>query len=113
MTAPADGTETTDDTPTLSAAASDNTGGSGLASVQLEYSSDGGTTWKLAASPIATAPFSYTFTTPLDDGDYKARAIATDLAGNSTTSSAVSFTIGSARADRRDDSPGRRHPHEQ
>ena len=96
MTAPEDGSETTDDTPTLSATASDNTGGSGLASVQFEYSSNAGSTWTDVGSPLATGPFNFTFTTALADGDYQARAIATDKAGNTTTSSAVSFTIGNS-----------------
>jgi len=77
----------------LSATASDNTGGSGLASVQFEYSTNGGATWNEAGSALTAAPFSFTFTTALPGGPYEARAIATDNAGNSATSSAVSFTI--------------------
>ncbi len=96
MTAPEDGSETTDDMPTLSATASDNTGGSGLATVQFEYSSNAGSTWTDVGSPLTAAPFNYTFTTALADGDYQARAVATDNAGNVATSSAVSFTIGNA-----------------
>ena len=68
MTAPADHSFTNNNMPTLSAIATDNSG-SGLASVQLEYSSDGGTTWKNAGGTMSTAPFTFTFTTALDDGD--------------------------------------------
>ena len=96
MTAPEDGTETTDDTPTLSATASDNSGGSGLSGVQFEYSTNGGTNWNNVGSAQPSAPFSFTFKTVLANGSYEARAAATDKAGNSTTSPAVSFTIGNA-----------------
>ena len=93
MTAPADGTTTSNAKPTLSATAADNTGGSGLASVQFEYTSDGGTNWNDAGPAQTTAPFTFTFTTPLADGNYAAAAIATDNAGNATASSVVSFTV--------------------
>ena len=57
--------------PTLSATASDNTGGSGLATVQFEYSSDGGTSWTNAGAAETSGPFSFTFTTALADGTYR------------------------------------------
>ena len=93
MTAPADGTSTSNTEPTLSATASDNSGGTGLASVQFEYSSDGGNTWNDAGPAQTSAPFTFTFTSPLADGDYAAAAIAFDKAGNATASPVVSFTI--------------------
>ncbi len=93
MTAPANGSYTKNNKPTLSATASDNTGGSGLASVQFEYSTNGGMIWANAGAAETSGPFTFTFTTALADGTYQARAIATDNAGNSTNSSAVSFTI--------------------
>jgi fibronectin-binding autotransporter adhesin len=93
MTAPVNGAFTNKNEPTLSATASDNTGGSGLASVQFEYSSNGGTSWTDAGAAETSGPFSFTFATPLADGTYEARAVATDKAGNSATSSPVSFTI--------------------
>ncbi len=93
MTAPANGTDTNNNQPTLAATASEKTGGSGLATVQFEYSSNGGTTWNNAGAAETSGPFTFTFTTALADGAYLARAIATDNAGNSTNSSAVSFTI--------------------
>ena len=73
MTDPADASFTNDNKPTLTATATDNSG-SGLAQVLLQYSSDGGTTWKTAGSAITAAPFTYTFTTALPDGAYQARA---------------------------------------
>ncbi len=93
MSAPANGSATNNNKPTLSATASDNTGGSGLASVQLQYSSDGGGTWNNAGLPETSAPFTFTFPTALADGNYEARAVASDNAGNSATSSALSFLI--------------------
>ena len=93
ITAPANGTTTSNNEPTLSATASDNVG---LAHCQFEYSSNGGTTWNDAGSPLTAAPFNFTFTTALANGAYEARAIATDLAGNSATSATVSFTIGAS-----------------
>ncbi len=94
MTAPANGSSTSNTKPTLTATAADNTGGSGLASVQFQYSSNGGTSWTNAGAAETNGPFSFTFTTALANGTYAARAIATDNAGNSATSSAVSFTVG-------------------
>jgi hypothetical protein len=93
MTAPASGTITINTMPTLTATASSSTRGSGVASVQFQYSSDGGTTWTSAGTPETAAPFSYTFTTALALGTYEAHAIVTDNAGNTTTSAPVSFTI--------------------
>ncbi len=92
MTAPESGSHTDNNKPTLSAMASDNTGGSGLATVQFEYSGNGGTTWNNAGAAETSGPFSFTFTTALADGTYLARAVGTDNAGNTTNSSAVSFT---------------------
>jgi hypothetical protein len=93
LTAPADGS-TTENRPTLAATAADNSGGSGLKRVQFQYSSDGGASWTNAGPAETAAPFRYTFTTALAQGAYEARAIATDNAGNSTTSAPVSFTVG-------------------
>ncbi len=52
MTAPANGTDTNNNKPTLAGTAADNTGGSGLATVQFEISSNGGTTWNDAGSAL-------------------------------------------------------------
>ena len=92
ITSPASGATTTN-LPTLSADAADNPSGSGLASVQFQYSPDGGVTWIDAGPPETARPFSYTFTTTLPNGNYLVQAIATDNAGNSATSAASSFTI--------------------
>lgn len=74
---------------TLSASASD-TGGSGLATVRYEYKLSSNSTWTTACTG-ASAPWSCSFdATPLTAGaSYDFRAIATDGAGNETTSAAV------------------------
>ncbi len=107
MTAPANGLATSNNEPTLSATASDNSSGSGVASVQFQYSSDGGATWSNAGSPETAAPFSFTFTTALVKGTYQARASGIDNAGNCTTSTAVFFGISIVQASPTlSDSPG-------
>jgi Putative Ig domain/Galactose oxidase, central domain/Bacterial Ig-like domain/Kelch motif len=94
MTAPTNGSRTTSE-PTLSATAADNAGGSGLATVQFQYSSDG-VHWDPAGLAAVGVPgqslYSYTFPS-LELGNYEARAVATDKAGNATTSAAVSFNV--------------------
>ncbi len=92
MTSPANGSSSTSTEPTLAATASDS-GGPGLASVQFQYSTNGGSTWQNTGSALTSAPFSYTFTTPLAAGSYEARAIATDTDGDQSTSTSVTFTI--------------------
>ncbi len=93
MTAPANGSETNNNKPTLSAMVTDSNGGNDVASVQFQYSGDGGTTWTNAGAAQTSGPFSFRFPTALADGSYEARAIATDDEGTGTTSTAVSFTI--------------------
>jgi uncharacterized repeat protein (TIGR03803 family)/parallel beta-helix repeat protein len=93
LTAPASGS-TTNNRPILTATGADNSGGSGLAGVQFQYSPDGGVSWINAGASETAAPFRYTFTTALAQGAYEARAVATDNAGNSATSAPVSFTVG-------------------
>ena len=93
LTTPANNSFTNNTQPTLTATAADNSGGSGLASVQFQYSSNGGSTWTNAGAAETSGPFSYTFSSSLADGAYQARAIATDNVGNSTTSAAVTFTV--------------------
>ena len=86
--------------PTFSATATDNPGGSGLASVQFQYSADGGVTW-IDAGPAETAApvtyllptFTYTLPTALSDGTYLARAIATDNVGNRAVSAPSLATL--------------------
>ena len=51
MTAPANNSVTYNNMPTLTATAADNTGGSGLASVQFQYSNDGGAPGKMPGRP--------------------------------------------------------------
>ncbi len=79
--------------PMLTATAADNSGGSGLAAVQFQYSADGGSTWLNVGAAQTAVPFRFTFGSPLADRSYLARALASDNAGNSTTSAAVSFIV--------------------
>jgi uncharacterized repeat protein (TIGR03803 family) len=97
LTAPASGSFTSNNEPTLSATAADDASGSGLASVQLQYRSTGAPTWNNVGTAQAGGPFSFTFTWPLSDGVYEARAIATDKAGNSRATAARSFTVDDTR----------------
>ena len=78
-------------TLTLSTATlSDNAGGSGVNSVRYEYKTSAGSTWSTACT--ASAP---TFSCPFATGAlttgtyYDFRAVATDVAGNPTTSASV------------------------
>jgi hypothetical protein len=62
---------------------------SGIASVQYQYKTSAGTVWTNACL-ASTTPFTCNFNTAsVADGLYDFRAIATDLAGNQTTSASV------------------------
>jgi RHS repeat-associated protein len=78
---------------TLTASASDNPGGSGVAAVQFQLSSNGGTSWTNAGNAVTAAPYTTTLPNTQADGAYQVRAQAADNAGNQATSSAVSFTL--------------------
>jgi Bacterial Ig domain len=72
---------------TLQSTASDS--GSGIASVLYQRSPAGAGNWSTACTGLA-APFSCSLdTTSVADGSYDLRAIATDAAGNQTTSAVV------------------------
>ena len=95
LTAPANNSATNNNRPTLTVTDADHSG-TGLASVQLEYSSDGGNSWLNAGPAKTSAPFSplsFTFPSALLDGTYKARAVVTDNAGNTATSAVVTFIV--------------------
>jgi hypothetical protein len=63
--------------------------GSGVASVRFQYTTAGGSTWTDGCTATA-APYSCSLvTTGLTDGLYDLRAVATDVAGNTKTSSVV------------------------
>ncbi|WP_218221552.1 Ig-like domain-containing protein [Nesterenkonia sp. Act20] len=65
-------------------------GGSGLAEVTMQFSSAGSGTWSELCTD-AEAPYSCDYdTTRLTDGSYSFRSVATDQAGNTTTSATVS-----------------------
>lgn len=71
----------------LTGAATDS--GSGVASLRFQYSAGGAATWINACTAV-TSPYSCALnTTALTDGLYDLRVIATDAAGNATTSSTV------------------------
>lgn len=75
-------------TVTLSASAAD--ADSGVASVAIQYAPQGGSTWTTACT-VVQAPYTCRFnTTALARGSYSFRAVATDVAGISTTSATVS-----------------------
>jgi hypothetical protein len=67
---------------------------SGVAAVTLQYAASGSpTTWKQLCS-LTDEPFTCRVdTAALPDGGYSFRAVATDLAGNSTTSSVVTNRV--------------------
>ena len=75
---------------TLASTTADPIGGTGVASVRYEYTTTGGTSWTTACT-ASSAPFSCSFDTAgLTNGTgYDFRAVATDGAGNATTSAAV------------------------
>ncbi|MDR7083146.1 signal peptidase I [Arthrobacter ginsengisoli] len=76
---------------TFAAAASD--AHSGVAQVQIQYTRSGTTTW-LPLCTVTEEPYSCRFdTTALANVSYSFRALATDEAGNSTTSSAVTNRV--------------------
>ena len=62
----------------------------------MNTASNGGATWSDAGAAETSGPFSFTFASALPNGNYEARAIATDNAGHSTTSSPVSFSVEAA-----------------
>jgi hypothetical protein len=90
-TAPA-ATVTNPGTPlrgTVTVAGTATDGGSGVASWALQYKLTSGSTWTTVCTR-ATAPFSCAWdTTAVADGLYDLQAVATDGAGNATTSTAV------------------------
>jgi len=75
----------------LTAAASDNVG---VASVQFKV--DGGN----VGASLASAPYEYSLsTTALPNGSHTISAVATDAAGNSTTSTSVTVTVNNTTKD--------------
>jgi hypothetical protein len=89
MTAPASAAATND--RRLAASAADGAG-SGVEAVQFQVSADSGATWADPGAAVTAAPHTLT-AAGLADGSYRVRAIATDRAGNRTTSAAVGLTL--------------------
>jgi fibronectin type 3 domain-containing protein len=78
-------------TVTLTPTASD--AGSGVASVRIQRAPTGSSTWTDVCTD-GTSPYSCAWTTTtLPDGGYDLRAIATDVAGNASTSALVSNRV--------------------
>jgi hypothetical protein len=74
---------------TVSLGSTTSDSGSGMASVSYERSPAGQNNWTAIGTSF-TSPYSLNFdTTAVGDGFYDFRAVATDAAGNSTTSAAV------------------------
>ena len=66
---------------------------SGVAQVVVQYAPNGSSTWSTLCT-VANAPYSCRYdTTKLADGSYQFRAIATDVAGNATTSTTVTNRV--------------------
>jgi hypothetical protein len=78
---------------TLAVAANAADAVSGVASVRLERAPAGSSTWTLVGTDT-TAPWSIAFdTTSVPDGLYDLRAVATDAAGNETTSAPAAVRV--------------------
>ena len=88
LTAPLNNSFINNNMPTLTATASE-TGGS-IATLQFQYSTNG-TSWTDAGTAETAAPFSYTFPSPLPDGTYDFRAVATDTTGNVSISNSGTY----------------------
>ena len=70
---------------TVPLAATATDAGSGMASVAFQYTLTGGATWTTISTDLAT-PFAASFNTTGLNGIYDIRALATDVAGNQSTS---------------------------
>jgi hypothetical protein len=78
-------------TVTLTATASDT--GSGLATLRIQRAPTGSSTWTDVCTTTTSPANCALNTTTLTDGGYDLQAIATDLAGNTTTSALVSNRV--------------------
>ena len=83
LTSPISGALTNNPKPTFAATAVDNVGGSGVASVQFQYSTNNGSSWINVGAAQTSAPYSVTPTASLPQGALLARAVAVDNSGNS------------------------------
>ncbi|WP_406829450.1 chitobiase/beta-hexosaminidase C-terminal domain-containing protein [Pedococcus sp. KACC 23699] len=69
--------------------------GSGLAALQVQYQAPGASTWSPVGAPTASGGSWSTAwaTAGLPDGNYGLRVLATDVAGNQTTSATVTIAL--------------------
>jgi hypothetical protein len=90
ITAPAPAATVGGSAVTVNANSAD-TGGSGIANAQFQYTTNGGSSWTNIGSADTTSPYSAAWdTTALTSGNqYDLRVITTDNAGNTFTSSPV------------------------
>ena len=90
LTAPADATQTNDDTPTITWSASSDTNS---VSYNLTIHSAPGCASQVQDPTGESASTSYTFVSALSDGTYYSCVTVTDQAGNNTSAPERSFTV--------------------
>ena len=99
LTTPANGSTTTDSTPTYAGAAGNEPGDSTMVTVKVyEGTSATGTPVQTLTALRQVTSYSVDGTQPLAEGTYTARAEQTDLAGNTGLSSANTFVVVSAQS---------------
>jgi hypothetical protein len=99
LTTPANGSTTTDSTPTFAGAAGNESGDSTTITVRVyEGAVATGTPVQILTALRQAASYSVDATQPLVDGTYTAQAEQTDLAGNTGLSSANTFAVATARS---------------
>ena len=81
-------------TEVLTATATDNTGGTGVKNVQIQWSPAGAGTWTTLCIDPTSAPYSCSWnTTAVADGSYDLRSVATDNLDNSAPSAILTRTV--------------------
>jgi Bacterial Ig-like domain len=93
LTAPVNGSATTDTTPTISGAAGNASGDSTTVTVKIYSGTGTGGTVVQTLTPTRTTTTWSTTAAALAQGTYTAQATQTDTAGNVATSSASTFTV--------------------
>jgi hypothetical protein len=93
LTAPANGSATTDTTPAISGAAGNASGDSTTVTVKIYAGAGTGGTVVETLTPTRSAGTWSTTAATLAEGTYTVQATQTDTAGNTATSSAHTFTV--------------------